>query len=304
MKKLIGIFLCAFVGHLDAALAPNSISGIVLRDSGGIASLRVLWEHTIIFGEDGSYTFVKSLSASTLDRNWSVDMPPEDGTYSYAKTGEFTGIVTFSDRSVNRVYWGPVQETLPIASIASLTLDFNAASSLGGDAGGEFVHSVGGRGTFSITKLSVLHREPLPNVSMRGVVSGERPLIVGFVLRGDARDVLIRVVGPSLTSFGVSQPWANPRFDIYRSGSSSSIGGAPGPRRDAIAYYDDWSSDGSAVNGLRRLFVRTGAFPLESGSRDAVGVTPRFAPGAYTIVCTPLGNDVGGEAVVEVYMLP
>jgi hypothetical protein len=187
----------------------------------------------------------------------------------------------------------------------SLTLDFGAAFTLGGDlGGGEFVHSAGGRGTFSLTKLSTLHREALPNVSMRGVVSRERPLIVGFVLKGDARDVLIRVVGPALADFGVSEVWENPRFDIYQSGSTSPIGGPPGPRRDAIAYYDDWSSDSSAVNGLQRLFVHAGAFPLQMGSKDAVGVTPRFAAGAYTVVCTPLSGAEGGEALVEVYVLP
>ena len=304
MKRTI-LFACVCMGTLGAAPAPDSISGTVLREFGGIASLRALWEHTIMFGDDGRYSFLKTASASTIDRNWSIDAPPEDGTYSYSKTGPTTAIVTFSDRTLNRVFWGPVTETAPIDSPASLTLDFGSPSTLGGDlGGGEFVHSAGGRGTFSLTRLSTLHREALPNISMRGVVSRDRPLIVGFVLRGDARDVLIRVVGPSLKAFGVNDAWENPRFDIYQSGAPSPIGGPPGPRRDGIAYYDDWSSDTSALSGLQRLFVHTGAFPLEIGSKDAVGVTPRFAAGAYTVVCTPLSGTEGGEALVEVYVLP
>lgn len=302
--KWILVVLGVSTGALHAALAPVSISGTVYRDRGGIAGLRYGWEHTIVFGDDGRYTFVKAASSSTLDGNWRVDAPPEDGTYSYSKTGEFTGVVAFSASSVNRVYWGLVQETLPGEAPTTLTLDFAVASSLGGELGGEFVHALGGRGTFSITKMSSLRRDPLPNVSMRGVVSADRPLIVGFVLNGDARDVLIRVIGPSLRTFGVSQFWGNPRFDIFRIGTASPIGGGPGPRRDAIAYYDDWTSDSSAVEGLRKLFAHAGAFPLEDGSRDAVGVTPRFTPGAYTVVCAPVGSDVGGEALVEVYVLP
>lgn len=302
--KWFFVALGVSTGALHAALVPDSISGTVFRDRGGIAALRVLWEHTIVFGDDGRYTFVKSASASTLDGNWRMDVPPENGNYSYTKTGDYAGVVTFSASSVDRVYWRPGEEPLPSEGLSKLTLDFSVSSSLGGEWGGEFVHSLGGRGTFSITRMSSLRREPLPNVSMRGVVSAERPLIVGFVINGDARDVLIRVVGPSLRSFGVSQPWGNPRFDIFRSGASSPIGGGPGPRRDAISYYDDWTSDSSAVEGLRRLFAHAGAFPLEDGSRDAVGVTPRFSPGAYTIVCSPIGSEVGGEALVEVYVLP
>lgn len=297
------MYVC--VRGLSAAPAPDSISGTVLRERGGIASLRALWEHTVIFGDDGRYTFLKTASASTIDGNWSIDAPPEDGTYSYVKTGPSTAIVTFSDRTLNRVYWGSAKETAPLDSPVSLTFDFGAASTLGGDVGGgEFVHSAGGRGIFSFTRLSTLHREAIPNVSMRGVVSRERPLVVGFVLKGDARDVLIRVVGPSLRSFGVSGVWENPRFDLYRGGSTTPIGGPPGPRRDAIAYYDDWSSNSSALSGLQRLLAHVGAFPLQIGSKDAVGVTPRFAAGAYTIVCAPLSGDEGGEALVEVYVLP
>jgi hypothetical protein len=297
---VLGVSTCA----LHAALAPDSISGTVFRDRGGIAALRVVWEHTIVFGDDGRYTFVKAASASTLDGNWRIEAPPENGNYSYVKTGEYTGVVTFSGSSVNRVYWRPVEEPLPSEGPIRFTLDFAIPSSLGGEWGGEFVHSLGARGTFSITRVSSLRREPLPNISMRGAVSADRPLIVGFVLNGDARDVLIRVIGPSLRTFGVSQFWRNPRFDIFRSGSASPIGGGPGPRRDAIAYYDDWTSDSFAVEGLRKLFAHAGAFPLEDGSRDAVGVTPRFTPGAYTVVCVPVGSDVGGEALVEVYVLP
>lgn len=302
MWKLV--FMCVATCALNAASAPDSVSGMVLRDSGGIASLRIAWEHTIVFTDDGRYTFVKSSAASTLNGNWAISSPPEDGSYRYTKTSPSTGEVTFSDRNVNRAYWGPVTETLPSEAPSRLTLDFAATSKLGGDLGGEFVHSIGGRGTFSLTRISLLNREPLPNISLRGIASSDRPLIVGFVLRGDARDVLIRVVGPSLRNFGIPQVWENPRFDIYRGGSTVPIGGSPGPRRDAIAYYDDWSSDSTATVGLRRLFTHAGAFPLESGSKDAVGVTPRMVAGSYTVVCTPLSPDAGGEALVEVYVLP
>jgi hypothetical protein len=141
------------------------------------------------------------------------------------------------------------------------------------------------------------------NISMRGNVAADKPLIVGFVLKDEQRDVLIRIVGPSLRQFGVSRPWENPHFQLFGARSTVPISGGPGPRH-GIAYYEDWSRFESTISGLTKLFSFTGAFPLDAGSSDAVGVTPRMGAGAYTIVCAPEVDDTGGEALVEVYLLP
>jgi hypothetical protein len=155
---------------------------------------------------------------------------------------------------------------------------------------------------FALAKLPPIEEWPVSNVSMRGNVSAERPLIVGFFLR-DRRDVMIRVVGPSLRNFGVSQPWGNPRFQLFQAGVSDPISGGSGPRH-AIAYYPDWSSSETSTPALIRLFSYVGAFPLDAGSGDSVGVSPRMPAGSYTIVCTPDAGDNGGETLVEVYFLP
>jgi hypothetical protein len=296
MRCVLLLFACIAVGN--ATPAPEAIAGAVFRESGGIPGLRMLWERTVIFGPDGRYTYVKNASASTIDGNWSIQAPPPDGTFVYAKTGELTGTITFSDPAVAQLYAASSDASV------TLTLQFSGdAAPEGILARGEYFR--GGRlGVFSLTRVATIQRQALANVSMRGVASNDRPLIVGFVIQGDFKDVVVRVVGPTLRSFGVSESWANPRFEIYQGGATTPIGGPPGPRRNAIAYYDDWSADTSAVSGLQRLFAHVGAFALEPGSRDAVGVTPRMAPGAYTIVSTPGSSDAGGEALIEVYALP
>jgi hypothetical protein len=296
MKRGIVVLLSAVLACLRAAPAPESISGTVLRERGGIASLRVLWEATILLGDDGRYTYVKAALASTLTGNWRIATPPSDGTYAYTRTGPSAGRLVMSGPSIPQLH--VVQP--PGNGPTILNLDFEDTTLPGGDAGsGRYEHAY-----FTLSRMATVLREPVANVSLRGTVAAERPLIAGFVIKGDPRDVLIRVVGPSLASFGISGYWANPRFDIYRAGDPVPIGGQPGPTRNAIAYYDDWSADSAAVPGLVKLFAHTGAFPLQAGSQDAVGVTPRLAPGAYTLVCRSETDEAGGEALVEVYVLP
>jgi hypothetical protein len=70
----------------------------------------------------------------------------------------------------------------------------------------------------------------------------------------------------------------------------------------------DWCAtpSGSSVSpeaGLRKIFSYLGAFQLVSGSKDAVEVV-RLAPGPYTLISAIASNDSGGEALIEIYILP
>ena len=241
---------------------------------------------------------MKALTFSTVTGSWQVQSPPEDGAYVYRKTGAGTGELAFAD---------PLLESLTLSvgtGARTLGLTFDAA---GAEPGGDFArgtHDFGNpAGHFTLARLTAVETRPLSNLSLRGNVSAETPLIAGFFLKEPGRDVVIRVVGPSLRRFGVARPWADPRFALYAAGRAEPIAGGPGPRHE-IAYYDDWSRGGTATAGLVRLFSAAGAFPLEEGSRDAVGVSPRLGAGAYTIVCATTADDSGGEALVEVYLLP
>jgi hypothetical protein len=129
----------------------------------------------------------------------------------------------------------------------------------------------------------------LVNASTRAFVgAGENVLIPGFVVGGEgALRVLLRAVGPTLATFGVTGALANPVITLYRAGT-------------AIAANDDWSTSANAAE-ISAAGAAVGAFALPAGSRDAVILTT-LSPGAYTGIVS--GGGASGTALVELYSVP
>ena len=104
------------------------------------------------------------------------------------------------------------------------------------------------------------------------------------------RTVIIRGVGPTLGSFGVSGALANPNISVLNSSGAT------------IATNDDWGtpigSGAATVAQLTAAFTQAGAFQLVTGSKDSA-LLLTLAPGAYTIQLT--GNGGSGSAMIEVY---
>ncbi len=127
----------------------------------------------------------------------------------------------------------------------------------------------------------------LINLSTRGTSGeGHDALIAGLVIAGtQPRRVLIRAVGPTLASLGVTETLPDPVLTLYR-----------GSVR--IASNDDWEISRSAA-ALAEQAVRLGAFPLAAESLDAA-LLITLAPGAYTVVVTG-ADGRSGVALVEVY---
>lgn len=125
----------------------------------------------------------------------------------------------------------------------------------------------------------------LTNLSTRLRVSADgSPAIVGYVLAGGgSQTVLIRAVGPGLTSFGLDNALADPRLTVYDAAGR------------AIASNDDWEGGGSVA----AVGQRVGAFALTAGSRDAAVVLAASA-GAYTVHVAAEGG-ASGVALIEVY---
>jgi hypothetical protein len=128
----------------------------------------------------------------------------------------------------------------------------------------------------------------LVNVSTSGFVGvGEQALVPGFVVSGSApKLLLIRAVGPGLTSFGVSGVLSDPQLSVVPSGKNLTV-----------VSNDNWG--GSAA--LQAAFSQAGAFALSPGSNDAA-VLVRLPPGGYTVVVSGVANT-SGNAIVEVYDL-
>jgi arylsulfate sulfotransferase len=124
----------------------------------------------------------------------------------------------------------------------------------------------------------------LGNVSGRSFVgTGDNVLISGFIVGDvDSATVIVRALGPSLASFGVSQPLSDPTLTIYDSNGS------------AIASNDNWQDDNNAI-----LIRRNGLAPPNALDSAIVLHLPA---GAYTAIVRG-ANGATGNALVEVYHL-
>lgn len=136
----------------------------------------------------------------------------------------------------------------------------------------------------------------LTNLSVRASARGaSAPLIVGCVVADGTKPVLVRGIGPALTSFGVAGAMVDPRLDVYANVSG---------RDTVVATNNDWGVSAAptaagSVATLRSTFTASGAFDLsDAGSRDAALVAA--VDGARTLHVYDAA-DRTGVALVEVY---
>jgi hypothetical protein len=107
-------------------------------------------------------------------------------------------------------------------------------------------------------------------------------LKAGFVIAGaGTKTVVIRAIGPSLQTFGVTGTVSNPRLRLFRGQAE-------------INANDNWGGGAELIEA----FTKTGAFQLPAGSLDAA-LKVALPPGEYTVDVT--GVDGTGVALVEVY---
>ncbi len=130
----------------------------------------------------------------------------------------------------------------------------------------------------------------LVNLSCRARVgTGADILIAGFVIDGtERRRLLIRAVGPTLGTLGVTGTLADPKLEIIPAGGTT-----------PIASNDNWDAS------LAPVMAGAGAFALTPGSKDAALVVT-LGPGSYTAQVSGVGTGAAaqGVAIVEVYDLP
>jgi hypothetical protein len=127
----------------------------------------------------------------------------------------------------------------------------------------------------------------LINVSVLKQIDAGAILTAGFVIGGStAKTVLVRVIGPALTAFGVGGAMADPKLDLF-SGST------------VIASNDNWGGDAQIAAAAKAV----GAFEItNAASKDAI-LFITLAPGGYTVQATGV-NGTSGAALVEVYEVP
>lgn len=125
----------------------------------------------------------------------------------------------------------------------------------------------------------------LANIATRGFVNtGQGQLIGGFIVRGGPKFVMIRALGPSLTSKDVSPVLTNPKLQLLQRNTDGS--------NSVVKENDDWNSNSNA-DAIRK----SGVAP--SDPKEAA-LLVRLEPGAYTSVVSGADNGTG-IALVEVY---
>jgi arylsulfate sulfotransferase len=141
-----------------------------------------------------------------------------------------------------------------------------------------------GIGLVEVYDVKPLSNSSLGNMSTRGFVGTlDNVLISGFTV-GDvgSSTVVVRALGPSLASHGVSQPLSNPVITVYDSTGAE------------IATNDNW------LDNINWVDVRKNS--LSPLSQQESALVLHLPAGAYTAIVRGV-NDGTGVGLVEVYNL-
>jgi hypothetical protein len=125
----------------------------------------------------------------------------------------------------------------------------------------------------------------LANLSTRGFVgTGEDVMIGGFIVNsGDDALTIIRAIGPSLSSAGVSNPLADPLVELHDANGA------------LLRRNDNWQDIQAEAQATR-------ATTLQPGNDKESAVTAFLPSGNYTAVVRGV-NDSTGVALVEAYRI-
>ena len=132
----------------------------------------------------------------------------------------------------------------------------------------------------------------LGSISSRGLAgAGANVLTAGFAVTGTGtKQMLIRVIGPSLAGQGITGFLADPNLTLLNSAGA------------VVQTNEDWGTQvggAAAVTAIQQATTRLGTFALPNNSRDAV-ILATLNPGSYTVQARGAGNTTG-VAIVEVY---
>ena len=288
-----------------ARLSSSNPSGQTL----GVAANRsaVLWNRSGAIGEASSVTFEQSADRVTWTRlgegtrvaggaNWQL------GGLNLPATGVFyiraRGIVPASAGTSSGLYEAvreftfssPVpQNSAPLATLpqTGAAPDLDPYSGIVARAAMAVVPGEGSVEIF-VSSAAAASATPRParlsNLSTRGRVTSDSPLILGFAIAGtESRRVLVRAGGPALTGFGVSGALSATRLQVY------SAAGA------LLATNEGWANAAE----IAQTAATAGAFPFAAGSADSAAVVT-LSPGSYTIQVAD-ARGTGGVALAEIY---
>jgi hypothetical protein len=194
-----------------------------------------------------------------------------------------SGLIDFNDN------WKDSPQRVEIALSGLAPTDDRESAIARTLAPGKYTGIIRGKnGTTGIGLVEVYDRDSrgnskLANISTRGFVDIDDNVMIGGFIVGNHRGnttVVVRAIGPSLTSKGVPGAIQDPILEMYNSNGT------------LLAKNDSWQNDPRAAEIQKEQLAP--ADPRESATLQAL------APGNYTAIVRG-ANNTTGAALVEVY---
>lgn len=192
--------------------------------------------------------------------------------------------------------WVPVWDDLTYSGVATATLTVARASA--GMTGDQFrcvvTDLAGSSHTTDAATLFVTAPGAgrLVNLATRAESGGgNRVAIGGFVISGAPKRVLLRAVGPTLTTQGIAptEVLRDPVIELHDALHENRV----------IATGDNWT-DGADAAEIAATAVRVGAAALAADDRTSSALLLTLQPGAYSFLSRGQG-DATGIVLVEVF---
>jgi hypothetical protein len=144
----------------------------------------------------------------------------------------------------------------------------------------------------------------LINISARANVgTGPNILIAGFVVAGSGTErVLIRGIGPALTTYGLSGALATPQLTLYSAGGVLIASNLNGWSNPPVVGPSSPVAASSIQPATAAAMANAGAFALAAGSSDTAMLVT-LPSGSYTAQIAGANTSVG-ISLIEVYEAP
>ena len=290
----------------DLTLASASLDGRTWTAIGSVANQ--FYAPEIAFG-NGRYVFVGEFNVysgtTTITAGGSSTgggggggggggtAAPTVATHPATQAAALGGSVTFTVTGTGTgLTYQWLFNNLAIAGATSAS--YSLAAVTAANAGNYSVRLTNAGGTVTSNAATLTVNAPAPgvaflsNLSVRARAgSGSETLIVGITVGGSsiasAKSVLVRGVGPTLATFGVTGVLADPVLTVL-SGTTT------------VATNDDWGSDANVA----ATSAAVGAFALPVGSRDSALFGSGLGSGGYTVQLTGKAGATG-NALIELY---